>query len=97
MGQKLAAVPLFGGGGSAVSASSKMWPGEAYLSTKWQLDPSSHLATTDMVRKFGATPLWGGAGGSPSNTMWSGPSLILIHPSVWPQYTNVTDRQTTVR
>jgi len=22
------------------------------------------------------------------------PSFILIHPSVWPQYTNVTDRQT---
>jgi len=28
------------------------------------------------------------------------PSFILIHPTVWPQYTNVTDRQdtqTTVR
>jgi len=22
------------------------------------------------------------------------PSFILIHPTVWPQYTNVTDRQT---
>jgi len=22
------------------------------------------------------------------------PSAILIHPAVWPQYTNVTDRQT---
>jgi len=36
--------------------------------------------------------------GSPSNTMWPGPrpttlpSGILIHPTVWPQYTNVTDR-----
>ena len=48
--------------------------------------------------------LWGA--GSPSNTMWPGPrptaipSFILIHPTVWPQYTNVTDRQdrqTTVR
>ena len=35
-----------------------------------------------------------------SNTMWPGPrptcmpSFILIHPTVWPQYTNVTDRQT---
>jgi len=33
------------------------------------------------------------------NTMWPGPrptsvpSGILIHPTVWPQYTNVTDRQ----
>jgi len=36
----------------------------------------------------------------PSNTMSPGPrttsvpSGILIHPTVWPQYTNVTDRQT---
>jgi len=35
----------------------------------------------------------------PSNTLWSGPrpasvpSGILIHPTVWPQCTNVTDRQ----
>jgi len=38
---------------------------------------------------------------SPSNTMWPGSrptsmrSFILIHPTVWPQYTNVPDRQTT--
>jgi len=43
-------------------------------------------------------PLLQGAG-SPSNTMWPGsrptsmPSFVLIHPTVWPQYTNVTDRQ----
>jgi len=42
----------------------------------------------------------GGEAGSPSNTMWpgprctSGPSGILSHPTVWPQLTNVTDRQT---
>jgi len=31
---------------------------EAYLPTKWHLDPSSHLATTDMGRKLvGCTPL----------------------------------------
>ena len=41
-----------------------------------------------------------GGAGSPSNIMplWtrpiSVPSGILIHPTVWPQYTNVTDRQT---
>jgi len=35
---------------------------------------------------------------SPSNAMWLGPrptyipSGIVIHPTVWPQYTNVTDR-----
>jgi len=42
----------------------------------------------------------GGEAGSPSNTMWHGlrptliPSGISIHPTVWPKYTNVTDRQT---
>ena len=43
-------------------------------------------------------PLWGRGAGSPSNTMWPDPrptcmpSFILIHPTVWPQYTNVADR-----
>jgi len=35
---------------------------EAYLRTKWHLDPYSRLATTDMGRKLGeALPLGGGA------------------------------------
>jgi len=44
-------------------------------------------------------PFRGGAG-SPSNTMSPGPRPtfipedILIHPTFWPQYTNVSDRQT---
>jgi len=34
---------------------------EAYHHTKWHLDPSSPLATTDMGRKLGVTvPLWRG-------------------------------------
>jgi len=67
------------------------------------LDTSSRLATIDMGRKVGGLlcPLWGGESGSqfPSNTVWPGPrltcmpSFILIHPTVWPQYTNVTDRR----
>ena len=52
------------------------------------------LATTDLSRKVGGcyTPIRGGAG-SPSNTMSPGPrptfvpSGILIHPTVWLQYT----------
>jgi len=42
-----------------------------------------------------------GEAGSPSNTMSRGPrptsapSGILIHPAVWPQYTNITDRTDT--
>jgi len=57
--------------------------------------------------KIGGVPLWGGGAGSPSNTICPGPrptymtSFILIRLSVWPQYTNVTDRRgqtdTTVR
>jgi len=31
---------------------------EAYLYTKWHLNPSSRLATTDMGQKLGAVPLW---------------------------------------
>jgi len=52
-----------------------------------------------MGRKLGAVPLWGGGAVFPSNTMWPGPrptrllSFILIRRTVWPQYTNVTDRQ----
>jgi len=55
-----------------------------------------------MGRKFGGPPPFGegttGAG-SPRNTMWPGPrptcmpSFILIRPTVWPEYTNVKDRQ----
>jgi len=76
----------------------------AYLRTKWYFDPSSRLATIDMGRKLGAvmltkccTPLGRGVGFS-FITMWPGlrptgvPSFTLIHPTVWPQYTNVTDR-----
>jgi len=74
---------------------------EAYLCTTWHLDLSSHLATIDIGWKlgWGCAPFLGGAG-SPSNTKSPGPrptckpSFILIRPTVWLQYTNVTDRQT---
>ena len=55
-----------------------------------------------MDRKLGGLCPFGAAGrgaGSPSNTMCLGPrptctlSFILTHPTVWPQCTNVTDRQ----
>ena len=47
-----------------------------------------------------AVPLSVGWAGSPCDTTSPGsrpisvPSVILIHPTVWPQHTNVTDRQT---
>jgi len=58
------------------------------------------------AENWGLCLFGGGGGGSPSNTTWPGtrptcmPSFILIHPTVWLQYTNVTDRtdrQTTDR
>ena len=49
---------------------------EAYLHTKWHLNPSCRLATTDMAEKMGAgAPL--GEAGSPSNTMAVGRGLYL--------------------
>ena len=65
---------------------------QAYFRTKWRLRPSSPLATIDMGRKLGAVPLLGGAA-TPSNTTSPGPrptsipSVILVHPAVWPQGT----------
>jgi len=57
------------------------------------------LATTDTGPKIGdCCALFRGAAVSPSSTMWLGPrptsipSDILIHPTVLPQFTNVTDR-----
>jgi len=57
------------------------------------------LAKIDMAENWEAVPLWGklqgphlakcGRGPRPTSM----PSFILIRPTVWPQYTNVTDRQ----
>jgi len=48
-----AAVPPLRGGGSWVPISHNVAWDEAYLCTKWHLDPYSHFATTDMDRKLG--------------------------------------------
>jgi len=69
----------------------------------WHLDPSSHLATTDIGRKLGAPSAFGEGElgphlmqcGWPGSRLNCVPSFILIHPTVWPQYTNVTDRTDT--
>ena len=74
---------------------------EVYLRTKWHdLDPSLPFGHKGMGRKVGVLcPFLGGAGSPSNNTMSPGPrhisipSGILIHPTVWSQYTNVTDRQ----
>jgi len=91
--------PLFGGGGRERDPHlTQCHLGEIYLCTKWHLNRSSRLATTDMGQKFGAVSLLGRGAGSPFNVMWpwprptSVPSFILIHPTIWPQCTSVTDR-----
>ena len=78
---------------------------EASLPTKWHLDPSSHLATTDrlMGRKLGKwlCPFGGGRPGSPSSRLTHRgqgqglPARQVSSGSVQPfghKYANVKDR-----
>ena len=66
-----------------------------YQVASWSIHPFGHNRHGPKIG--GCAPLGGAR--SPSNTMWprprpiSMPSFVLIHPTVWPQYTNVTDRQ----
>ena len=98
MGRKVGgAVPLSGGdvglhapfGGTWVSIKHNVAWAEAYLRTKWHLDPSSRLVTIDMGRKVGGTVPFRRGSWAPSNTVWPGsrptsvPSGILIHLAVW--------------
>ena len=76
----------------AGSASNSVARAEAYRRTKWHLDPSSRLATTNGPKIGGCVPFLGGGGAwSPSSTMrpWRRPtsiaSGILIHAAIWPQ------------
>jgi len=73
-----------------------------YYNKSSTVDEMGDHTTAKWAKKCGRllypVPLSMGGAGSPSNTMWPGtrptsiPSCILIHPIVWPQYTNVTDR-----
>ena len=60
-GLKIGGVPLWGGAG--YPSNSVTWA-EVCLPTKWHLNPSSYLATTDMGQKLGeaAVPLFLGEG-----------------------------------
>ena len=73
---------------------------EAYLPTKWHLDPSSRLVTTGVDRIWGVVSLLGKAG-SPSNTMWreEGPTCVLhvmfhLDPCNRLARTHISKRQT---
>jgi len=59
-----AAVPLLGIAGTPCNT---MWPGPRSTSVPSRvfIHPAIWPATTDMGRKLGAVPLWGGGGGSP--------------------------------
>ena len=79
-----------------------VWNSGQVLSSNWHRQPFGHKRHGP---KIGVVPLFWRGDGSLCNTMWpaprptSVPSGILIHPTVWPQYTNITftDIQTTVR
>jgi len=97
MGEKLGTPPPSGGGSWVLIYHKVAWA-KASLHTKWHLNPSSHLATTNMGQKLeGCAPLGEGEPGPHLTQCGLGrassmPSFILIRPTVWPQYTNVTDK-----
>ena len=68
-----------------------------YQVASWSIQPFCHNRQAPKIGGGAAVPTLGGAGSH--LTQWPGPSPtsipigILIHPTVWPQYTNVT-RQT---
>ena len=79
------------------------WGLPPYQVVSWCIQPFGHNRHGP---KVGVCPFWAGEAGTPWNTMSLLPKptctshLFLIHPTVWPQYTNVSDRQdrqTTVR
>jgi len=109
MSQKLGAVPFFKGG-SWIPNLTQCGLGRglpSYLVASWSIQPFSH--NRHGPKSGGCcAPFLGRITGSPSNTVWPGPkhtsipSFILIYPTVWPQYTNITEKQrgqdrTTVR
>ena len=85
------ALPL-GGRWSCVRIKHNVARAEAYLRTKWHLDPSSRWAIIEMGRKLGDCVPFGRGPVSPSNTVsfrpmpTSLPSGVLIHPAIWRQH-----------
>jgi len=83
---KLGAVPpiFFRGGEGAESHVTQCGLGRGlYLRTKWHLEASSRLATTNMGRKVGAVPFNGMWLGLRPTSLLSG---ILIHAAIWTQH-----------
>ena len=89
--------PFWGGVAGPYLIQSGLGRGLApYQVVSWSMQP---FGCNRYGLKIGGVPLWGRGAGSRSNTMWPGlrptctPSFILIRPTVWPQCTNVTDRE----
>jgi len=84
---------LFGGLGPHLTLSRLGRGLPLYQVWSWSIQPFGQNRHGPKIG--GCVPFWGA--GSPS-TQCPGftcvPSFILIHPTVWPQYTNVTGRQT---
>jgi len=108
MGKRLATIDMgwkLGGCCGPFCGEGELGPHLTQCRLSWGLSPyqvvcwSNSLATTDIGQKVEGLlcPFpWGRGGGSPYKTKsrpTSVPSGILIHPAIWPQYTNVTDRQ----
>ena len=99
MGDRLATIDMGRKVGAAVPLSVGSWVSifiwaEAYLRTKWHLDPSSRLATMIRAEKWwGCSAHFFRGTGSRSNTILPGlrptsvPSATFIHPVVWSQQT----------
>ena len=66
-----------------------------YLVASWSMQPFCNNRYGTKIE--GLCPFQGWGPGPPSNAIWPRPkptcllSFILIHPTVWRQYTNVTD------
>jgi len=93
-------VQFFGAGGKLGPHLTQCHLGQGlpfYQVASWSIEPFGHNRYWPKIG--GCAPFGGGGPGSPSNTVWSGPrptcvpSFILIRPTVWLQYTNITDRQ----
>ena len=87
-------------GGRAGCLSNNVAWTEAYLLTKWILIHPAVWRQQTWSENWGLCPLFEGEAGSPSNTMspaglrsTSIPSGMLIHRTIWRQYTNATEKQ----
>ena len=87
-GPKIGGSAPFGGGelASHLTQCRLSWGLPPYQVASWSIQPFGYNRYGPKIE--GSIPFWGRGAGSPSNTMWPGPtctpSFILIRPAVWP-------------